>query len=97
MHAQDGWAIPHNTTVCYLQPRTLEQRAAIAQDFITKEKARFELWLDQMDNSAALLFHAEPERMYISENGNIAFVGGRGPFEYDPWAVEKWLKQRLGY
>lgn len=96
-HAKDGWEIPHNTTVCYMQPKTLEARAAIARDYIANQKLSLELWLDQMDNSAALLFNAEPERLYICEGGKIAFVGGVGPFNYDPWQAESWLKTRLGY
>jgi len=97
MHAQDGWAIPHNS-VCYVQPTTLEGRACIANDFVSVEKASgLDLWLDQMDNTAALLYKAEPERLYIIKDGKLVFIGGKGPFDYDPWKVEDWLKTHLGY
>jgi len=97
IHAQDGWAIPHNT-VCYLQPTNLEGRACIANDFITQQKAsELDLWLDQIDNSAAILYLAEPERLFVIKDNRIVFVGGMGPFDYDPWKVEDWLKAELSY
>jgi len=96
-HPSDGWEFPGNS-VCYLRPTTLEERANIANDFIVREKASgIDLWLDQMDNSAALLYKAEPERLYIIREEKIVYVGGPGPFEYDPWQVEKWLIKELGY
>jgi len=97
MHAQDGWAIPHNS-VCYLQPTNLRERSNIACDFVNNEKADYlDLWLDQMDNSAALLYKAEPERLYIIKDDKIVFIGGQGPHDYDPWKVENWLRKELGY
>jgi len=98
-HAKDGWELPYNS-VCYLQPKALEQRAKIARDFLTKNTPQnnfYELWLDGMDNQAALQFKADPERLYIIRGKKIAMVGGPGPFEYCPFAVEKWLVKELGY
>jgi len=98
MHPTDGWEIPHNT-VCYLQPKTIEERAKIAQDFLRKNcpTKDFELWLDTMENNGAIQFKAEPERLYIVRGKKIVFVGGMGPHDYDPWKVENWLIKALGY
>jgi len=97
MHAQDGWELPHNS-VCYLQPKNMEGRACIANDFITQEKVSgLDMWLDQIDNSAAILYTAEPERLFIIKDNSIVFVGGIGPDDYDPWKVEDWLKAELSY
>jgi len=101
-HAEDGWSIPHNN-VCFFQPRTIEQRSKIAQEFLektannSKRGAFYELWLDTMDNRAAIEFKSEPERLYIVKGKKIAMVGGIGPDDYDPWHVEKWLIKELGY
>lgn len=100
MHPKDGWEIPHNT-VCYLQPITLEERSKIAKDFLKtmrkSPKQQFELWLDTMENKGAILFRAEPERLFIIRGKKVVFVGGKGPQDYDPWKVEKWLEKEFGY
>jgi len=99
-HASDGWEIPINTqqSLCYLQPRTIEDRAKIARDYVAKTGAKdLNLWLDNMENTTAVAFRSEPERLYIVKQGKIMYVGGKGPFAYDPWAVEECLKKDLGY
>jgi len=99
-HAEDGWAIPHNTQqgICYFQPKTLEERVKIAKEFLAKQKVSLELYLDQIDNNGAMKYMADPERLYIlDKNLRIFYVGGKGPHGYNPWEVEEFLKTKLGY
>jgi len=98
MHPEDGWNLPYNN-VCYLQPKSIEQRTKIAQDFLKRIAPNhfYELWLDSMDNHGAIQFKADPERLYVIKGKKIAMVGGKGPFEYCPSEVEKWLEKELGY
>jgi len=97
-HAKEGWQLPQSTT-CYMQPTTIEARAKIASDFLSKNSPKnvLNLWLDTMDNKNAIYFKAEPERLFITKNKKIVYVGGEGPFGYDPWLVEEWLMKELGY
>ena len=83
-------------SVCYPQPRTLEQRVAIANDFVRRFDYDLPLCVDGMENRADSLYAGWPERLYvIEENGIIAYKGATGPFGYHPEEVEAWLAQRF--
>jgi hypothetical protein len=83
--------------VCYAQPKNLEQRLYIANDFIKRFKYPVPFGVDDMSNSAEAAYSAWPERLYvIDENGHIAYRGGMGPFHYDPKEVRTWLAARYG-
>lgn len=83
--------------VCYAQPKTIEQRVAIANDFTQRFKFRVPFGIDEMSNAANDAYAAWPERLYvIDENGRIAYKGGMGPFHYDPKEVLAWLASRFG-
>jgi hypothetical protein len=98
-HPTDEWQMKSNVKedVCYAQPKTLEQRVAIAQDFVKRQKYPLPFGIDDMNNAADLAYSAWPERLYvIDEQGRIAFAGGIGPFKYDPQEVRAWLTKRFG-
>ena len=83
--------------VCYAQPKTLEQRVAIANDFTKRYKYSVPFGIDEMSNAANDAYAAWPERLYIlDENGRVAYKGGNGPFKYDPKEVRAWLAGRYG-
>jgi hypothetical protein len=83
--------------VCYAQPKTLEQRVAIAQDFTKRFKFPLPFGIDDMTNVADAAYAAWPERLYIiDESGHIAYRGGMGPFDYNPKEVREWLAARYG-
>ena len=83
--------------VCYAQPKTLEQRLAIANDFTKRFKFRLPFGIDDMSNAANDAYAAWPERLYIiDESGRIAYRGGMGPFNYEPKEVRSWLASRYG-
>ena len=82
--------------VCYRQPTTLEQRLAIARDFVAREKWRIPLLVDDIDNQVDAVFGAWPERLYVIDtDGRIAYKGALGPFGFHPKEVEAWLEQRF--
>jgi hypothetical protein len=100
-HPIDEWRMKSNEkdrdNVCYAQPKTLEQRVAIAQDFSQRFKYDVPFGIDEMSNTANDLYAAWPERLYIlDETGHISYKGGNGPFKYDPKEVRAWLAQRFG-
>ena len=83
--------------VCYAQPKTLEQRVMIANDFIKRFKFTLPFGIDDMSNAASDAYAAWPERIYIiDESGRIAYRGGIGPFNYKPEEAREWLAARYG-
>jgi len=82
--------------VCYPQPTTLEERRAIARDFVAREKWEIPLYVDGMENKVDFAFGAWPERLYVIEtDGNIAYKGKLGPFGFEPNEVEAWLDRKF--
>jgi Iodothyronine deiodinase len=98
-HPTDEWQMKSNVKeeVCYAQPKTLEQRVAIANDFVRRQNYPLPFGIDDMNNEADLAYSAWPERLYvIDEQGRIAYAGGMGPFKYEPEEVRAWLAKRFG-
>jgi len=98
-HPTDEWQMKSNVKddVCYAQPKTLEQRMAIANDFTKRFKYPLPFGVDDMSNAAELAYAAWPERLYIiDEAGHIAYRGGIGPFNYKPAEARDWLAGRFG-
>jgi hypothetical protein len=98
-HPTDEWQMKSNVKedVCYAQPKTLEQRVAIAKDFVQRQKYPLPFGIDNMNNAADLAYSAWPERLYIiDEHGHVAYAGGMGPFNYNPDEVRAWLAKRFG-
>jgi hypothetical protein len=96
-HPTDEWQMPSNEKedVCYLQPRTTEQRLAIANDFVKRFSYPIALLVDPIENQANSLYAGWPERLYVVEEGVIRYKGGPGPFEFHPEELEAWLQKRF--
>ena len=97
-HPTDEWQMESNEKedVCYPQPKSMEQRVAIANDFVKRFKFPIPLLVDGIDNAADAIYAGWPERLYIvDESGKIVYKGKPGPFGYDPSEVEAWLKKRF--
>lgn len=97
-HPEDEWQMPSNVDegVCYRQPKSLDQRLAIANDFSKRFKYPLPLAVDPMDDAANQAYGAWPERLYVIDvNGKIAYKGGPGPFQYKPQEVRGWLSARF--
>ena len=98
-HPTDEWQMKSNVKddVCYVQPKTLEQRVAIAKDFTARYKFPLPFGIDDMSNAADSAYAAWPERLYIiDETGRIVYRGGLGPFHYKPGEVRDWLAAKYG-
>ena len=97
-HPLDEWQMDSNVEedVCYRQPRTLEDRVAIANDFVGRFRYPLPLLVDDMGNHANGLYAGWPERLYVIEPGGaIAYKGEPGPFGFHPEEVEAWLAARF--
>lgn len=96
-HPVDEWQMTDNVSeeVCYMQPKTLEQRLVIANDFVRRFQYRIPLLVDPIENPANAAYAAWPERLYVvDESGFIAYKGKPGPFGFHPEEVENWLATR---
>lgn len=96
-HPDDEWQMDVNIKddVCYTQPKTFEQRLAIANDFAKRFNFPLPLAVDTMADEANKVYAAWPERLYIiSPDGTVAYKGGIGPFNYKPEEVRAWLEAR---
>ncbi len=98
-HPTDEWQMKSNVKddVCYAQPKNLQQRLAIANDFVKRFQYPVPFGVDDMNNAANDAYAAWPERLYvIDESGRIVYRGGMGPFDYKPKEVRDWLAARYG-
>ena len=76
----------------FSQPKTFDQRKALAQVLVDRLKYRMPLAIDTIDNQADQVFAAWPERIYVLDpGGRVKYKGGMGPFGFDPEAAEKVL------
>lgn len=93
-HPEDEWQMDSNEEegVCYRQPRTFEDRLAIASDFVKRFDYRIPLLVDDLDDAAMRLYSGWPERLYVVDaDGRVAYKGKPGPFGFHPEEVEAWL------
>jgi hypothetical protein len=74
------------------QPKTFDERKALAKVLVERLKYRLPLAVDTIDNQADTLFAAWPERIYIlGAGGRVVYKGDMGPFGYHPEDAEKAL------
>ena len=97
-HPEDEWQMDENETedVCYPQPKTTEQRLAIANDFVERFDFPIPVLVDPIENPVNRVYAGWPERLYvIDEQGKIAYKGATGPYGFHPEEVEAWLAKRF--
>ena len=107
-HPSDGWAMKAGDGLCYMQPKTLNARLAIAKKFLDHEPAAKGVTLVADDPATNLIdkaYEAPPERLVVLEKQSsclghrytVVFASGQGPFQYSVEALTAFLAERLGY
>ena len=94
-HPTDGWQVESNLRdgVEFAQPRSLEERAAIAETCVARLGLSAPLLLDGIENAASHAYNAWPERLYVIARGSrIAYQGGKGPYGFDPVELGNFLR-----
>jgi hypothetical protein len=82
--------------VAYATPRTLAERHAIADACALGLKLSLPTLIDDMDSTADRTYGAWPERLYVvSTEGVVVYQGGKGPYGFDPEALERFLEDYL--
>jgi hypothetical protein len=97
-HATDGWQLPANLEegVLVANHVTIEDRFAAARAGVERLGLTMPVLVDAMDDAVSTAFAAWPERMYVVDRtGRIIYVGGPGPFEFDPDAASAALEALL--
>jgi len=98
-HPEDEWQMGSNEEdgVLYRQPQTLEERRALAQEFIATMDVATTTLVDDIQNTANACYAAWPERIYVIDTeGRIAYKGGMGPFLFDPDELDEFLDEMVG-
>ena len=97
-HALDEWQMQSNLDegVLLRQHVTLDERFAAARAGVERLGLTMPVLVDGMDDAVSEAFAAWPERLYVAEpDGRLAYVGGPGPFEFDPDAAAAALAELL--
>lgn len=93
-HPDDEWQMDSNRNESFVfkQPKTFEERKALAKVLVERLKYRMPVAIDSIDNHADKAFAAWPERIYIlGAEGRVLYKGDTGPFGFHPEAAEKAL------
>ena len=78
------------------QHATLDERFSAARAGVERLGLTMPVLVDGMDDAVSEAFAAWPERLYVAaRGGRLAFVGGPGPFEFDPDAAAATLEELL--
>ena len=76
------------------QPKTIEERVAVAKTCYSNLGLTFPAIIDNMDNKVEEAYAAWPDRLYIvDKKGKIAYKGEKGPRGFDPMEMAKKLKK----
>lgn len=97
-HASDEWSIGSNTRagIVVAQPKTDEQRTAVAQQFVKQFQPNFPVVVDSTDDIANKLYGGWPDRLYVIDaQGKIAYQGKRGPFGFSPRKAETTIQNLI--
>ena len=98
-HPDDGWQVPMNVDddVVVQTPKTIDERAEIAQACVLRLQLDMPTVLDGMDDAVDAAYAALPDRLYVVDaDGVVTFQSEPGPWGFDPEAWEEAIKQALG-
>ncbi len=85
-HPEDGWQIKVNLDekIVYDQPKTMEERADVAEACQLDLRIRMPVLLGDMENKTAIAYAAHPVRLFVIDgNGILVHRSGMGPRDLD--------------
>ena len=83
--------------ICFLQPKTSDDRIAVAKAFMDAMGFELPLLLDTMDNATAEKYAGLPDRLVvIDKKGAVAYQGVMGPHGFDPDGWLACIRKQLG-
>jgi thiol-disulfide isomerase/thioredoxin len=90
-HPTDGWQMESNDRVgvSLPQPRTYEERVAVAKTCGARLGLGFPMLVDTIDDTVGARYSGMPSRLYLIDRaGKVAYKSGRGPFGFKPAELE---------
>lgn len=82
--------------VVYQQPRSEDERSAVAQACVLGMDLAMPMVLDRLSNEVDTAYAALPERLYvIDRSGRICHRSEPGPWGFDLDAFEKALREQI--
>jgi thiol-disulfide isomerase/thioredoxin len=93
-HPTDGWSMESNDRVgvTLAQPKTYEERAAVARTCGKRLALGFPMLVDTIDDTVGARYSGMPSRLYLIDRaGKVAYKSGRGPFGFKPAELEQSL------
>ena len=79
-----------------LEPKTAEERFAVARTCVERLKIDLPTLIDGMDNKVDDTWRAWPDRIYIVDReGKVAYQGRPGPSGFKPAEAKKALEELL--
>ncbi len=90
-HSTDGWQIEINEQeeVLFEQPKSAEEREAVAGACAISLKLSIPTLIDEMTNEVDRAYAALPDRLYlIDAEGRIAYRSEPGPMGFRPQELE---------
>ena len=94
-HPEDGRQSKSNIrdNVVYKKPKSLKERAKIANDCIKSLNLTMPFLVDNLDDSVQKKYRGWPARAcLVNAEGKIAFISRPGPMGINPSEIEKVLK-----
>jgi hypothetical protein len=107
-HPRDGWwlggglmgkmvkmVIPKTATDIY-DPKTIEERRAIAGQCQESLQYGIRTYVDEMDDAVSQAYAAKPTRLYlVGIDGQVVYAGGPGPYGFSPSALKTAIETYL--
>ena len=82
--------------VFFLQPKTFDERTAVADACALRLELSIPTLIDDMENSTDRKYYALPDRLYLIDRyGRIAYRGAPGPWGFVAAELEKAIQGYL--
>lgn len=101
-HPVDGWWMgggimgklvkkySPGTALDVYDPRTIEERRAVARQCETTLQYGIRTYVDEMDDAVSKAYAAKPTRLYlVGLDGRVVYAGGLGPYGLKPDELKK--------
>ena len=97
-HPEEGWVVTSNRDqgIEVNDPTNDTERQEVAAVCALSLKIRMPVVVDLIDDKIASAYGALPDRLYlVGKGGRVVFQGERGPWGFDPPALEAAIESEL--
>ncbi len=97
-HPSDEWQMESNEKegVVFAQPKTSDERKAVASSCSKSLKLSMPVLVDEIDNRVDNAYAGWPERLFVvDKDGKVAYAGEQGPWGFKPAEVRQWLRDNV--